>query len=125
MNTSKPRNITIHDVGISRTDSSKLKKINPKDLSKSIRSDYGIDPEEESETYDSYVDQIIKTVGQDMADEMFEQAKDILYRKALDIQVEDSNSKSQIKEHTTKADDVSVGNMNVDIKKVPGPRRKK
>ena len=120
---SKPRAVSIKDMNRLKPQLSEVKKINPKDLSKAIRTDHGIEPEKQPKVYDSYVDSIIQTVGMDMADEMFEKAKDIIYRRAIEIQV-DNDVNVQIKEHTTKIDE-EVIDMNIPINKVPGPKRKK
>lgn len=122
-----PRQATIKDISNNKVDLSKAKKINSKELSSSLRNDHGLEPEKEKKIYDSYVDEIIQTVGQEVSDQMFEQAKDIIYRKAIEVQLgddTDSVNNDQNEEHNTKVEDILSNSNTIKINKVPSPKRK-
>lgn len=122
-----PRQVTIKDISNNKVDLSKAKKINSKELSSSLRNDHGLEPEKEKKIYDSYVDEIIQTVGQEVSDQMFEQAKDIIYRKAIEVQLgddTDSVNNDQNEEHNTKVEDILSNSNTIKINKVPSPKRK-
>lgn len=122
-----PRQATIKDISNNKVDLSKAKKINSKELSSSLRNDHGLEPEKEKKIYDSYVDEIIQTVGQEVSDQMFEQAKDIIYRKAIEVQLgddTDSVNNDQNEEHNTKVEDIVSNSNTIKINKVPSPKRK-
>lgn len=128
-----PRIARINDIP-NRPDLSKAKRINPRDLSNALRSNHGIEPERETKIYDSYVDEIIQTIGKDVSDQMFEQAKEIIYRKAIELQLEGNEninvSEDELTEYIKEMDRVLSENENDDntsikINKVPGPKRKK
>lgn len=122
-----PRQATIKDISNNKVDLSKAKKINSKELSSSLRNDHGLEPEKEKKIYDSYVDEIIQTVGQEVSDQMFEQAKDIIYRKTIEVQLgddTDSVNNDQNEEHNTKVEDIVSNSNTIKINKVPSPKRK-
>lgn len=122
-----PRQATIKDISNNKVDLSKAKKINSKELSSSLRNDHGLEPEREKKIYDSYVDEIIQTVGQEVSDQMFEQAKDIIYRKTIEVQLgddTDSVNNDQNEEHNTKVEDILSNSNTIKINKVPSPKRK-
>lgn len=118
-----PRAATIHDIKSSSV--LKLEKVSPRELANHMRQEYDLPPEEKEEVYDSYVDKIVKTSGQRVSDEVFEQAKQIIYNRALELQIDGDNNIEVSDDNIEIEQDVIKESMNTQINKVPGPKRKK
>lgn len=78
------RKVTLEDL---KNNSRNKRTVDTNEIASTMQEKHGVTPPEKPKVYDSYVDEIIDTVGKKASDEAFEQAKDIVQNIALESEL--------------------------------------